>query len=204
VPPPSEQHVHRLLEEIHSGRGDSQRSLARRLGIALGLTNLLMRRVVRQGWVRMLHVRPNRVSYLLTPRGLAEKARMSRDYLVYSVHFYAEARDRIAERFQRLSAEWPENDGAPTKRIVFYGCGEVAEIGYICVQSTDLALVGVVADGPRTRFFGLDVRSTADLRPHRLGSAQFDRLVVMEFGARSAVERQLALAGYPAADVFWI
>ena len=31
---------------------------------ALGLTNLLMRRVVRQGWVRMIHVRPNRVSYL--------------------------------------------------------------------------------------------------------------------------------------------
>lgn len=174
------------------------------MGIALGLTNLLMRRVVRQGWVRMIHVRPNRVSYLLTPRGLSEKARMSRAYLAYSVNFYAEARDRIAERFQRLSAEWPQNGPTPTKRIVFYGCGEVAEIGYICVHSTDLSLVGVVADGPRTRFFGLEVRATTDLRTGSLDSTQFDRLVVMEFGDRAAVERQLAAAGYPASDAFWI
>lgn len=192
------------MEEIHSGRGDSQRSLARRLGIALGLTNLLMRRVVRQGWVRMIHVRPNRVSYLLTPRGLTEKARMSREYLAYSVRFYKEARDRIGEHFERLSCEWPGAGTKTDKRIVFYGAGEVAEIGYVCVQSTDLKLVGVVDSGPGRRFFGMDVQPAAALCGRRLGDMPFERLVVMSFGERAEVEGELARIAYPTDDVSWM
>ena len=98
-----DQHVHRLLTEIETHAQVSQRSLAQSLGIALGLTNLLLHRIVRKGWVRMVHIKANRVRYLLTPAGLAEKARMSRDSLNYSVRFYAEARDRIRASLARAS-----------------------------------------------------------------------------------------------------
>ena len=146
-----DQHTHRLLSEIEAGQDLSQRSLARNLGIALGLTNLLVRRLVRKGWVRMIHIKPNRVSYLLTPTGIVEKARMSRDSLQYSVRFYAEARERIRDRFAELSAEWPSNNGSSEKRIVFLRTGEVAEIGYVCLQETDLQLVAAINDhGPST------------------------------------------------------
>jgi hypothetical protein len=198
-----DQHVHRLLEEIERGQGTSQRLLSRRLGIALGLTNLLIRRVVRKGWVRMIHIRPNRVSYLITPTGLSEKARMSRDYLAYSVRFYAEARDRIRRRFQELSADWPA-DGRSEKRIVFYGAGEVAEIGYVCIHSTDLRLVGVVDADQRRRFFGMAVHPASALQSGLLGDIPFDRLVVMSFGERADVERQLAAFDHERNDVFWI
>jgi hypothetical protein len=197
-----DQHVHRLLEEIENGRGVSQRLLSRRLGIALGLTNLLIRRVVRKGWVRMIQIKPNRVSYLITPAGLSEKARMSRAYLAYSIRFYADARDRIARRFQELSEEWPA--GETEKRIVFYGAGEVAEIGYVCIHSTDLKLVGIVDPGERRRFFGLDVCPASQLQAKMLGDVPFGRLIVMSFGDRTDLERQLAALDYPAADVAWI
>ena len=44
----------------------------RDMGIALGLINLLVRRLVRKGWVRIIRIKPNRVRYLLTPVGIAE------------------------------------------------------------------------------------------------------------------------------------
>ncbi len=198
-----DQSVQRLLEEIELGGAVSQRSLSRTVGIALGLTNLLIRRLVRKGLVRVIQIRPNRVSYLITPAGLSEKARMSRDYLAYSVRFYAEARDRIRRRFQEISDDWPATD-AMEKRVVFYGAGEVAEIGYVCIHSTDLKLVGVVDPEPRRRFFGMDVRPASALVDRRLDQLPFERLVIMSFGERADVERQLAAVEYPAEGVSWI
>jgi hypothetical protein len=176
----------------------SQRSLARRLGIALGLTNLLIRRVVRKGWVRMIQIQPNRVRYLLTPAGLVEKARMSRDSLKYSVRFYADARERIREQFAQLSAEW-QVDGSVEKRIVFFGTGEVAEIGYVCLQETDLRLVGAVDNHGRRRFFDVPLMTTADL-----ATTAFDRLVVMSFETSESINNELQSCGYPLDRVFWV
>ena len=120
-----EQYTHRILTELEAGNGISQRSLSRNVGIALGLTNLLVRRLVRKGWVRVIQIKPNRVKYLLTPSGIAEKARMSRNALNNSMRFYAEARDRIRERFAQLSIEChdAEAGGNGGLRIVFLGAG---------------------------------------------------------------------------------
>ena len=72
--PAHEHHTRRLLDAFELDHSVSQRSLARDLGIALGLTNLLVRRLVRIGWVRAIHIKPNRVRYLITPSGIAVHA----------------------------------------------------------------------------------------------------------------------------------
>ena len=146
-----ERHAHQILSEIEADHRLSQRSLATILGIALGLTNLLVRRLVRKGWVRAIRIRPNRVGYLLTPAGIAKKTRMPRIFLQDSLRFYAGARDRVRVSLALISAQWPmTEEGTPLhKRIVFYGTGEVAEVAYICLQKTDLTLVGVVDETGR-------------------------------------------------------
>jgi DNA-binding MarR family transcriptional regulator len=53
--PAHEHHSRRILDAFESDHGVSQRSLAKELGIALGLTNLLVKRLVRKGWVRVIH-----------------------------------------------------------------------------------------------------------------------------------------------------
>ena len=198
-------HTHRILSELETGEGVSQRTLSRSLGIALGLTNLLIRNLVRRGFIRIIHIRPNRVRYLLTPAGIAEKARMSRQILQNNVRFYTEARDRIREQFARLSADWPDRDGRATeKRIAFYGAGEVAEIGYICLQGTDLRLVAVV-DDKRDQFFDVPVHRTDWLRGAGTDSGGlFERLVVMSFGETEKVKTRLESAGVPSERVFWV
>ena len=197
-----DQHTHRLLTEIETGTNMSQRSLARRLGIALGLTNLLLRRVIRKGWVRMIQIKPNRVSYLLTPTGITEKAKMSRDSLQYSLRFYSEARQRVSARFAELSMTWPVNGGE--KRIVFFGTGEIAEIGFVCLQETDLRLVAVVDDSRNTRFFGMPISSPERLSRTAVDGKTYDRLVVMCFDATDAVKATLLAHDVPSERVFWL
>lgn len=199
-----DQHTHRLLSEIEADQHLSQRSLARSLGIALGLTNLLVRRLVRKGWVRMIHIKPNRVSYLLTPTGIAEKARMSRDSLQYSVRFYAEARERIRDRFAELSAGWTPNNGSGEKRIVFLGTGEVAEIGYVCLQETDLQLVAAINDHGRTRFFDVPLYASERLNQRTLADTSFGRLIVMAFQNSETIDQQIEALGLSGDQVFWI
>jgi DNA-binding MarR family transcriptional regulator len=185
---------HRILHEVAAGRGVSQRSLARDLGVALGLTNLLLRRLARKGLIEIVKIKPNRVRYVITPAGVAEKARMTRAYLDYSVRFYAEARERLLDSFAALSADWPATDGAE-KTIVFYGAGEVAEIGYVCLQESDLKLVGVVDDERRRPFFGLPVHASHQLGPDRLGDIPYGRVVVMSLRDPEAMRTHLERMG---------
>jgi hypothetical protein len=198
-----DQHTHKLLSAIATGEHVSQRSLSKSLGIALGLTNLILRRVVRKGWVRMIHIRPNRVRYLLTPTGIAEKARMSRDSLKYSIRLYTEVRDRIRDQI----AELAENSGGNTHdngRVAFLGAGELAEIGYVCLQETDLHLVGVIGDRRRARFFDVPVYPLSALRGQQLGDEPFDWLLVMSLDDREQTAAQLESAQVPLERVHWL
>jgi len=203
--PTHEQYSRRILDVVESDRRVSQRSLARELGIALGLTNLLVKRLVRKGWVRVIQIKPNRVRYLITPAGIAEKTRMSRAYFDSSVQFYRQTRDRIQQQFSALSSNWPD-DGATglPKRIVFYGAGEVAEIGYICLVDTDLQLVGVV-DAARTKpFFGLTVCPPEHLDGLALNGQPFNQLVVMSFGNTDALQAEALARRVPLDHVLWL
>lgn len=196
-----ERHAHQILTEIAEGERHSQRTLASGAGIALGLTNLLLRRFVRRGWVRVVRIRPNRVRYLLTPAGLAEKARMSRLFLQDSIKFYVSARERVAASFCALSESWGAD--VPEKRIAFYGTGEVAEIAYVCLQETDLTLVGVAGDRDG-RFFGMPIQPVTTLAPGRLGSDPFDKLVVTTFDRPEEIRARLEAQQVEPERVIWL
>lgn len=192
-------HLRTLLIEIDSGAAGSQRSLARRLGIALGLTNLLLKRVIAKGWVKAVRVQPNRVSYLLTPTGIAEKTRLTREYLQGSLQFYADARERVRRCFEEVSSDL---DGrSVSKRVMFYGAGELAEIGYVSLQETDLVLVGVIDPFKPGPFLGVPVHRPEALAAHH---HSFNRLVVMSFGDVAEVRTQLEEVGFPLDRVTWI
>ena len=181
-----ERYAHDILSRIDSGRPVSQRSLAHDLGIALGLTNLLVRRLVQKGWIRVIQIRPNRVRYLLTPAGLAEKARMSRRVVREAVRTYISARDRIRESLATLASR-PE-----PARTVFYGIGDLADIAYVCLRETGLRLVAVVDDSAHEPFFGFPIHSASELGDGVIGAIAFDILVVTSFDEDETVLARIA------------
>jgi DNA-binding MarR family transcriptional regulator len=201
-----EEHERRILAQLEANRPVTQRSLSSDLGIALGLTNLLMRRLVKKGWVRITHVSPRRIRYLVTPAGIAAKARLTRQYFLSSVNFYRDCREHISGRFILLSAELEALDGDPAAadQIVFYGAGEVAEVAYVCLQETRLQLLGVVDESSGRRFFDHLVHPPEGLAGLTLAGRPFSMLVVMPSDDESQVRRILALRDVPEERVFWL
>jgi DNA-binding MarR family transcriptional regulator len=197
-------HIRRILDRLDAGRPVSQRSLSGDLGIALGLTNLLVRRMMRQGWVRLVRVPPNRYRYFLTPAGLAQKARMSRAYLAHSVQFYAETRDRIQQTFEAVAANWNALAGDVPKHVIFYSGGEIAEIGYVCLQHTGLRLIGLVDDRRNRPFFGVPIHPVEALQGTQLAGDPFGLLVVMSLGDTAPIEATLAGQQVPSDRVVWL
>jgi hypothetical protein len=198
-----ELHTREILGRLEKGDAISQRSLSRDLGIALGLTNLLLRQMARNGLVRLRRIKPNRVRYLITPAGIAEKARLSHKYLRDSMTFYAEARRRIQTSFAMLA---DGRTGATDHiRVVFWGAGELAEIGYVCLQDSGLRLVGVVDDARvGQRFFGHPVRTSSSLVGDSLDGEVFDTIIVISLDDEAAVVGQLSRVRIDAKRLFWI
>ena len=87
----------RLLEAVHKDSRVTQRGLASKLGIALGLANIYLKRMVHKGFIKVVNVQPNRISYLVTPRGIAEKARLTYEFMDYSLHLYGEVRQHLRD-----------------------------------------------------------------------------------------------------------
>ena len=94
----------KLLEAVEEDSRVTQRSLASKLGIALGLTNIYLKRLVRKGYIKCVNVQSNRISYLITPRGIAEKVRLTYEFMDYSLHLYGEVRQHLREVLQECAA----------------------------------------------------------------------------------------------------
>ncbi|MCK9515357.1 MAG: MarR family EPS-associated transcriptional regulator [Ottowia sp.] len=107
----NETHLH-LLQLLQRQPDLSQRQLARALGISLGKTNYCLKALVEKGWIKADNFRnsQNKAKYLyvLTPRGLAGKARLTLRFLRRKeaeyqtlMHEIAELRQQVAEAAQQ-------------------------------------------------------------------------------------------------------
>jgi DNA-binding MarR family transcriptional regulator len=174
------QRTFQLLTEIEKDNHISQRALSTKLGIALGLTNSIIKRCVRKGYIKVTTIPKNRIKYLITPKGFAAKARLTYYYLQYTVSFYRDAREKIKESFQSIS-------GDGIKDVVFYGAGEVAEISFISLAETDLKLVAVIDDFKKGElFFGMPIYGR-----EKLDEINFDKVIITTFRAADAIYKIL-------------
>jgi DNA-binding MarR family transcriptional regulator len=168
-----------ILSAIAANERLTQRHLARKLGVAVSLANLYLRRLVLKGFIRIINIHPNRIRYLLTPKGIAEKSRLTYTYMCASLARYREAREALCETLRPLA-----EDGH--KRIAFYGTGEAAEVAYVCLKESGLELSLVFDTTEGERFLGFPVRGLADLVPGDL-----DRIVITSFTTPDATEDKI-------------
>src|SRR5947209_18495801 len=80
-----------LLNSVEDG-ATSQRRIASELGVALGLVNAYLKRCVKKGLVKVSEAPTRRYAYYLTPRGFAEKSRLTVEYLSSSFSFFRQAK----------------------------------------------------------------------------------------------------------------
>lgn len=116
--------VLRLLEEVASDEELSQARFANQIGIAKGLANAYFNRCLQKGWIKLRQVPKQRFLYYLTPKGFAEKASLTAQFLSASYQFYRDARSDLGQSMQSAVV-----DGH--SRLAVLGDGELAEIAAI-------------------------------------------------------------------------
>lgn len=173
-----------ILTALAEGPPVTQRALARRLGIALGLTNLYLKRLARKGCLKIATIPPARVRYLLTPRGVAEKVRLTYEFMDYSLRLYREARQALREALAEAARE-------PGARVALVGTGEAAELAYVTLRELGLEPAAVFDRAPSGTFLGLVVRPLLALDP-----GAFDRVVVATFADAAADLAELRRRGW--------
>ena len=176
-----------VLEELAADSSITQRHLAKKLQAALGLTNLLIRRFVQKGYVKVVNVSKPRIRYLLTPKGIAEKTRLTYQFLEYSLDLYRGVRRILDDNLARIAREGGT-------RVVFFGTGEIAQIAALSLKEHGLELVGVVDDeAAGTLFLGLPV-----LRTQQACALGFDCGILGALnGDLEEARRRLQAAGIP-------
>ncbi len=125
-----------ILETIEKQDNLTQRHLANNLGVALGLANSYMKRCVRKGLIKVHQAPANRFLYYLTPKGFAEKSRLTAKYLSTSFDFYRRSGDSLAKAF-RLCEEQNKTS------ILLCGVSELAEIASLRSYEHEIDIVGV-------------------------------------------------------------
>jgi DNA-binding MarR family transcriptional regulator len=170
-----------LLDEISKGGPVSQRDLSKKLNIALGLVNSYVKNLVAKGFVTVTSADAKKYAYFLTPKGFAEKTRLTYHHLQNFTNLYREARSSLKTLFREM-------DESGIKRVVFAGTDEVAEIAYITLQETGMKLVGVVdGEAAGKKFFGFAVKPVG-----ALGKMQYDCVVVTKYLERRKMFDALA------------
>ncbi|MFT5519426.1 MAG: putative transcriptional regulator [Enterobacterales bacterium] len=126
-----------ILRAVEGKSDMTQRHLAEKLDVALGLVNSYLKRCVQKGLVKVHQAPANRYLYYLTPKGFLEKSRLTASYLNYSFNFYREASQSFTDIFQVCEQRSQVN-------ILLFGASELAEIALVRIQErTKLTVVGV-------------------------------------------------------------
>lgn len=135
-----------LLHAIDRGGDISQRNLASQMGVALGLTNLYLKRCAKKGLVKIREAPANRYFYYLTPKGFAEKSRLTARFLSSSLTFYRQSAESINDLYREcLHNDW--------RRLILCGVSDLTEIAMLRINETDLNILGVYEPGVSTREF---------------------------------------------------
>ncbi|MBT8365400.1 MAG: winged helix-turn-helix transcriptional regulator, partial [Deltaproteobacteria bacterium] len=95
----------KILERVNDRKSTSQRDLAGELNISLGLVNSFIKRLVKKGYLKIATIPKKRIKYILTPRGAAEKTRLTYEYIQHSYSFYKEARQKLRDLFDEMEKQ---------------------------------------------------------------------------------------------------
>lgn len=139
-----------ILKHVEDDARLNNRLVASKLGCSVKLAHELLRKMVDRGCLHIKKLNSRRWDYFLTPKGIAEKARLTREFISFSRYFYHEARKGSSMLCRYLAER-----GCNT--IAFIGAGDLAEIFYLGIKEWDLELKVVYAD-KGNNFLGVAVK----------------------------------------------
>lgn len=150
-----------LLEHIENDPDITQASLADQLGVAVGTVNWHIKRLVEKGYVKVTRAQRRKLRYLITPKGIALRAKLTVNYIENQMRLYRRTRQRVSELCQKVKE-------SGHKQVRITGEGDIADICRLtCIEQgiqvmQDGAALGV--DLPTLEINGLKVYLRAETK----------------------------------------
>ena len=110
-----------LLEKIENDPDVNQSVLATQLGVAVGTVNWHLKRLIAKGYVKATRAERKKLRYIITPEGIALRARLAVDYVERSFSIYRKTRQRVKEHLAKIQ-------DAGYSRVRILGKGDVVDI----------------------------------------------------------------------------
>lgn len=160
-----------LMHEIETHKDISQRELSHKTGLSLGTVNLLLQKMIKQGLIKMECIPANRVIYMLTPAGMAEKAIKTVRYIRNHYRIIQETIDLIQQKLAQFHQQY--------------------DVIYICEPENELAaLMRTAVDIYLDRYPGRVVNIVANVQVASQAAASEDRKSAILFlpGETSSID----------------
>jgi DNA-binding MarR family transcriptional regulator len=144
-----------LLEQIESDPDVNQSTLASQLGVAVGTVNWHLKRLIAKGAVKVARAERKKLRYIITPEGLALRARLAVNYVENSFSVYRRTREKVKDNLLKVKK-------AGYDRVRIVGSGDVADICKLtCIEQgitvvTDKTAPALVLDGYKIKLEGLE------------------------------------------------
>ena len=138
-----------ILEHIEIEPDTTQATLASRLGVAVGTVNWHLKRLIEKGYVKVKRAQRKKLRYIITPEGIALRARLLVDFINSSIEMYRLVRERSTQAIKDVKSQ-----GFTKVRIE--GKGDIAEILKLtCLEWG----IEIVEDGnaPNLKIVGLKI-----------------------------------------------
>ncbi len=140
-----------ILERLENNGHLTQRDLSKEVGIALGLVNHLLKKMVNKGWIKIKNIDAKKIRYLITPEGAREKSSLLYKRVEGTIHFYLEAKKVIKDKIIHLKNEGVED-------VSIYGINHISEVLFIVLKELGLELSSVVEEKKEgEEWFGYNV-----------------------------------------------
>ena len=123
-----------LLENIENDPDVNQSTLATQLGVAVGTVNWHLKRLIAKGYVKAMRAERKKLRYIITPEGIALRARLAVDYVERSFTLYRRVRQRVRDHLGDVQK-------AGYKSVRITGKGDVADICRLTCLEQDIEVV---------------------------------------------------------------
>ena len=96
----------KLMSEISENENITQRELSKKLNLSLGTVNLLIKKMIKEGLIKMNHVSKRQVFYMLTPAGIIEKTKKTSKYIQIHYNAINETKEKIKKALEEIKENY--------------------------------------------------------------------------------------------------
>jgi len=94
-----------LLEQIADDPDINQSTLAEKLDVAVGTVNWHIKRLVAKGYVKAKRAQRKKLRYIITPEGIALRAKLTVQYIDNQMRLYRETRTKVKDLLEEIRKE---------------------------------------------------------------------------------------------------